>query len=121
MSPTESAPTWLAKASATADDSKAVCVRNILGKADGDLPEFEALIHPEAANREAVRAPAASRGKGPAAFYATALWPVGFRLARDTWFAWPSPNGGRGLQQMADDSSHLVHSACDRGSQGGVC
>ena len=42
--------------------------------ADGDLREFEAVIHPKAVNREAAREPMASRGMGPAAFYATALW-----------------------------------------------
>jgi predicted ester cyclase len=42
--------------------------------ADGDLPEFEALIHPEATNREAANEPMAARGRGPAAGYATALW-----------------------------------------------
>jgi hypothetical protein len=38
---------------------------------DGDLREFEAVIHPKAVNREAAREPMASRGMGPAAWYAT--------------------------------------------------
>jgi len=39
---------------ANRDDPKAVCVRSLRIMADGDLREFEALIHPEAANREAL-------------------------------------------------------------------
>lgn len=74
MSPTEPAPTWLAQSPATAEDPKAVCVRSLQIMADGDLREFEDLIHPEAANREASDEPIAARGRGPAAFYATALW-----------------------------------------------
>jgi predicted ester cyclase len=74
MSPTESAPTGLAQTPTPADDPKAVCVRSLQIMADGDLRDFETMIHPEATNREAAREPMASRGKGPAAFYATALW-----------------------------------------------
>ena len=74
MSSTESTPTGLAPTPATADDPKAVCVRSLHIMADGDLREFEAVIHPKAVNREAAREPMASRGVGPAAFYATALW-----------------------------------------------
>lgn len=61
MSPTA---TWLAENPATADDPKAVCARSIHIMADGHLREFEALIHPEATNREAAREPMASRGRG---------------------------------------------------------
>ena len=74
MSPTDPTATWLAQNPATADDPKAVCARSIHIMADGELGEFEALVHPEATNREAVREPMASRGRGPAAYYATALW-----------------------------------------------
>jgi len=74
MSPAESAPARLDPNLATAEDPKTVCVRSIQIMADGDLGEFDALIHPEAVNREAVREPMASRGRGPAAWYATALW-----------------------------------------------
>jgi predicted ester cyclase len=73
-SPAQPAPTRLAQRPATADDSKAVGVRSLRIMADGDLGEFEALIHPEAVNREAADEPMAARGKGPAAYYATALW-----------------------------------------------
>ena len=68
MSPTESAPTGLAQTPTTADDPKAVCVRSLQIMADGDLRDFETMIHPEATNREAAREPMTSRGKGPAAF-----------------------------------------------------
>jgi predicted ester cyclase len=40
----------------------------------GTLAEFEAVIHPEATNREAVDEPPECRGRGPAAFHATMLW-----------------------------------------------
>jgi len=53
---------------------KALCERTIHIMADGDLADFEAVIHPDAVNREARTEPAAARGRGPAAFYATALW-----------------------------------------------
>lgn len=68
---TESA---LAHGPATADDAKTVCVRSLHIMANGDLSDFEALIHPSASNREAVNEPMAARGEGPDAFYATALW-----------------------------------------------
>jgi predicted ester cyclase len=55
-------------------DPKAVCVRSIHIMGDGDLGDFEAVIHPQAANREAANEPVKARGRGPAAFYATALW-----------------------------------------------
>ena len=66
--------TQVAQNRAAVDDPKAVCIRSIHIMADGDLRDFEAVVHPEATNREAAREPMASRGKGPAAFYATALW-----------------------------------------------
>jgi hypothetical protein len=59
MSPTESAPTGLGQTPTTADDPKAVCVRSLQIMADGDLRDFETMIHPEATNREAAREPAA--------------------------------------------------------------
>ncbi len=54
--------------------AKEVCVRSLQIMAAGDLKDFEAVIHPEAVNREAVAEPGASRGRGPEAFHATALW-----------------------------------------------
>jgi hypothetical protein len=55
-------------------DPKELCVRQVQGMADGAFEDFEAIIHPEARNREDLDEPPASRGRGPAAFYATALW-----------------------------------------------
>ena len=51
-----------------------IAVRSILIMADGERPDFDELIHPEARNREDVVGPAGGRGRGPAAFYATAQW-----------------------------------------------
>ena len=53
---------------------KTLCERSIALMADGTLEEFRTVVHPEATNREAVDEPPAARGKGPEAFYATALW-----------------------------------------------
>jgi predicted ester cyclase len=55
-------------------DVKELCVRSVQIMVDGTLEDFEAVVHPEARNREAVNEPPATRGRGPAAFYATALW-----------------------------------------------
>jgi predicted ester cyclase len=54
--------------------AKDLCVRSIHIMADGTLEDFEAVVHPDARNREDVDEPPASRGRGPAAFYATARW-----------------------------------------------
>lgn len=56
------------------DELKALCSRSINIMADGNLSDFEAVVHPDARNREAAAEPPATRGTGPAAFYATALW-----------------------------------------------
>jgi hypothetical protein len=72
-SPQEHAST-LTQNPATADDPKAICARSIHIMGNGDLGEFEAVIHAEAVNREAGHEPMAARGSGPAAFYATARW-----------------------------------------------
>ena len=58
----------------TAVHLKNLCVRAVHIMADGSLEEFEAVVHPQARNREDVREPPESRGRGPTAFYATALW-----------------------------------------------
>ena len=58
----------------TSIDHKTICVRATQIMADGSLKDFEAVVHPDARNREDVDEPPASRGRGPAAFYATALW-----------------------------------------------
>ena len=55
-------------------DVKELCVRATHIMADGKFEDFEAVVHPDARNREDVDEPPASRGRGPAAYYATALW-----------------------------------------------
>lgn len=54
-------------------DLKATCARSLEIMADGDLADFEAVVHPAAVNREE-SGPPATHGAGPAAFHATALW-----------------------------------------------
>jgi predicted ester cyclase len=58
----------------TNTDTKEVAIRSVHIMADGTFEDFEEVVHPEASNREGVDEPPASRGRGPAAFYATALW-----------------------------------------------
>jgi predicted ester cyclase len=41
---------------------------------NGRFEDFEAVCHPDAVNHEARSEPRDSRGRGPQAFYATALW-----------------------------------------------
>ncbi|MFC0529893.1 ester cyclase [Phytohabitans kaempferiae] len=55
-------------------DHRSVCEQAVRLMADGDLAAFERIIHPEAVNREASAEPPACRGRGPAAFHASALW-----------------------------------------------
>jgi predicted ester cyclase len=55
-------------------DAKQLARRAIQIMADGTPEDFEAVVHAEAHNLEDVDEPPASRGRGPAAFYATALW-----------------------------------------------
>jgi predicted ester cyclase len=64
----------MATPSLSAADAKALCVRSMQIMVDGSPADFEAVVHPEAVNREAKDEPPAARGRGPAAFYATALW-----------------------------------------------
>jgi predicted ester cyclase len=40
----------------------------------GDLDDFRRTFHPDAFNRESSHEPPATRGRGPEALYATALW-----------------------------------------------
>ena len=55
-------------------DAKALAIRSVQLMAAGGLADFEAVVHPDARNRESVQEPPATRGRGPAAYYATALW-----------------------------------------------
>src|SRR5260370_28391708 len=72
MSPSE--PTPAAAGGAAARDPKAVWLRRMHIMADGGLADFEAVIHPDAVNREASAEPPDCRGCGPAAFHAAARW-----------------------------------------------
>ncbi|MFD6356059.1 ester cyclase [Nocardia tengchongensis] len=58
----------------TGEDAKQVAIRSMQIMAAGELADFEAVIHPEATNREDTAEPPATRGKGPAAFHASAEW-----------------------------------------------
>ena len=58
----------------TADTARALAIRSIQIMAEGERADFDAVIHPQATNREAKAEPPATRGRGPAAYYATALW-----------------------------------------------
>ncbi|WP_109526455.1 MULTISPECIES: ester cyclase [Nocardia] len=57
-----------------ADTARALAIRSVRIMADGERADFDAVIHPDATNREAAAEPPATRGRGPAAYYATALW-----------------------------------------------
>lgn len=52
----------------------AVAVRSMEIMANGDLDDLAEVVHPLATNREATAEPPATRGHGPEAFWATALW-----------------------------------------------
>ena len=56
------------------DHDVAVCLRSFQLMVDGTRADFDHVVHPDALNREAKDEPPESRGRGPAAFYATALW-----------------------------------------------
>ena len=58
----------------THDQLKALAVRSIHIMGNGTPEDFDEVLHPEFLNREAKDEPPASRGRGPAAAYATALW-----------------------------------------------
>jgi predicted ester cyclase len=48
--------------------------RSIRGVIEGLAAELEAVVRPDATNREAAAEPPATRGRGPAAFLATSRW-----------------------------------------------
>ena len=54
--------------------AKAIALRSIAIMRDGTMADFDAVVHPEALNHEGRDEPPACRGRGPRAFYATALW-----------------------------------------------
>jgi len=74
MSAAELSSTSTSHAEAAPAGPGELCERAFHVMAGGDLADFEAVIHPEAVNREARSEPPAARGRGPAAFHATAVW-----------------------------------------------
>jgi len=56
------------------DAAEALCRRSFQIMVDGALDDFVDIVHPEAVNREAKDEPPETRGRGPEAWYATALW-----------------------------------------------
>ena len=74
MSESEPIETNPSPAPAGPTDPRALCERVFAVLVDGDLAAFETVFHPDAVNREARSQPPGTRGRGPAAFYATALW-----------------------------------------------
>ncbi|MEV5879764.1 ester cyclase [Streptomyces sp. NPDC052101] len=54
--------------------AREVAIRCVRMMGEGGPATFEALIHPDAVNRESRAEPPAARGRGPQAFYASALW-----------------------------------------------
>jgi predicted ester cyclase len=58
----------------TRDEAIALAIRSMQIMATGTRAEFDDVVHPDAVNREGKDEPPESRGRGPAAFYATALW-----------------------------------------------
>ncbi|WP_405137687.1 ester cyclase [Nocardia sp. NBC_01388] len=55
-------------------NSKAVAVRSLEIMSSGTRADFEAVIHPDARNRESLHEPPTTRLRGPHGFYSTALW-----------------------------------------------
>ncbi len=55
-------------------NAEAVVLRSIEIMNGGSLEDFHELIHPHCVNHEAKAEPPATRGRGPEAMYATALW-----------------------------------------------
>lgn len=64
----------MAQQTEQASGNKAICERSLHLMGHGTLEQMREVVHPEATNREAAAEPPATRGKGPEAFYATALW-----------------------------------------------
>ena len=55
-------------------DPKSIAVRSIHTMANGSRADFDAVVHPQAVDRENNVQPPPSRVPGPAGFYSTALW-----------------------------------------------
>ena len=55
-------------------DLAQIAERAVRATLQGSSAELDAVIHPDATNREAAAEPPATRGSGPAAFLATSAW-----------------------------------------------
>lgn len=55
-------------------DAASIAVASIQLVATGTRSQFDGVIHPDAVNRESAAEPPATRGRGPEAYFATALW-----------------------------------------------
>lgn len=71
---TTTTPTLNGSSASDPEAVRAIALRSLEIMRDGTREDFDALIHPEAVNREAVDEPPASRTPGPAGHFATALW-----------------------------------------------
>jgi len=100
-------------------DAKSVCRRATLMMADGTLEDFEAVVHPDAVNREAKDEPPTSRGRGPAAFFATALW-LREAYAELDWDIHEVVAEGDLVVLHATMSGRHVSTFCDYGEDGRV-
>ncbi|MGV9709173.1 ester cyclase [Gordonia sp. NPDC003424] len=58
----------------TSFDATTVATRSLTDMGEGSREDFDRTIHPDASNREDITEPPACRGRGPDAFWATALW-----------------------------------------------
>jgi predicted ester cyclase len=58
----------------TTIDLAELCIRSIHLMGSGSLEDLATVFHPDCVNREAKDEPPATRGRGPAAMHATALW-----------------------------------------------
>ena len=56
------------------DVTTTVALRSLTDMGSADRAAFDATIHPDANNREAVDEPPACRGRGPEAFWQSAVW-----------------------------------------------
>lgn len=66
--------TTASRAETTATERRELGQRLLDVMAHGARADFDEVFHPDAVNREAHAEPPATRGRGPEAFWATALW-----------------------------------------------
>jgi len=58
----------------TRNDAVTVAEAAIRAVLNGTLADLQAVVHPDATNREAITEPPTTRGRGPHAFHATGEW-----------------------------------------------